>query len=205
MKKWVFHTVDSADICVLIEAKYKNGSTTVGTTSPQAAFRRNSLRPPLATYLTAALVTVTLLTGCSASNDLNRSPTSAPASPSTAPNSDAASWDAAGHGAAQVAGMKILRTWSRLQMPYEAWWADLGPLLSPEAREVYSYTDPANIPALGIIGKGIETNNDNPFVVTITFGTVKGKFGVDLSRTTIPGRWIGESIIFPGETSKLQG
>ena len=200
MKKWVFHTVDSADICVLIEAKYKNGSTTVGTTSPQAAFRRDSLRPPLATYLTAALVAVTLLTGCSASNNLNHSPATATASPSTTP-----SWGTAGHGAAQAAGVKILRTWSRPHMPYEAWWADLGPLLSPEARDVYSYTDPANIPALTINGKGVETNIDNPFVVTITFPTSKGKFGVDQSRTSIPGRWIGESVIFPGDTSKLQG
>ena len=210
MKKWNFHTVDSVDTYVSIEARYKSGLTTDGTTDPQAAFRRNSLRAPLTTYLTTVIVAVTLLTGCSASDDRKQSPTSATASPSTGPgldaaSSDAASWDTAGHGAAQAAGMKILRTWSHPQMAYEAWWAGLGPLLSPEARDVYAYTDPANIPALTITGKGIETNNDNPFVVTITFPTTKGKFGVDLSRTSIPGRWIGESIIFPGETSKLQG
>lgn len=101
--------------------------------------------------------------------------------------------------------MKVLRTWSRPKMAYEAWWADLKAQLSPEAQAVYAYTDPANIPALAINGEGVESNNDNPFVVTITFPTTKGKFGVDLSRTTIPGEWIGESIIFPGETSRLQG
>ncbi|MDQ3157301.1 MAG: hypothetical protein M3Q98_11330 [Actinomycetota bacterium] len=77
-------------------------------------------------------------------------------------------------------------------------------MLSIEAREVYEFTDPINIPALTITGKGVETNNDNPHVVTITFPTTKGNFGVDLSRTTRPGRWIGENIIFPDDTSRLQ-
>ena len=90
-------------------------------------------------------------------------------------------------------------------MAYEAWWKDLKGQLSPEAREVYEYTDPAEIPALKITGPGEESNNDNPHVVTITFPTTAGKFGVDLSRTEIPGTWIGESIIFPGEVSRLQG
>lgn len=90
-------------------------------------------------------------------------------------------------------------------MAYEAWWADLKPLLSPEARDTYSYTDPASVPTLKITARGTETNNDNPFLVTITFPTTSGKFGVDLSRTSIPGKWIGESIIFPGEASRLQG
>ena len=117
----------------------------------------------------------------------------------------AASWDAQGHSAAQTAGAKLLLTWSRPTMAYEAWWKDLKGQLSPEAREVYEYTDPAEIPPLKITGPGEESNNDNPHVVTITFPTTAGKFGVDLSRTEIPGTWIGESIIFPGEVSRLQG
>lgn len=90
-------------------------------------------------------------------------------------------------------------------MAYEAWWKDFKGLLSPEARQVYEFTDPANIPSLHITGPGVETNNDNPHLVTITFPTTAGKYGVDLSRTTIPGTWIAESIIFPGEPSSLQG
>ena len=114
-------------------------------------------------------------------------------------------WDTAGHEAAQRAAAKLLTTWARPTKAYEAWWKDLKPLLSPEAREVYEYTDPANIRALKITGPGVESNNDNPHVVTITFPTTDGKFGVDLSRTSIPGKWIGESVIFPGEVSRLQG
>ena len=90
-------------------------------------------------------------------------------------------------------------------MGYESWWANLEPLLSAEARDVYSYTDPASIPALKITEHGAETNNDNPFLVTITFGTTAGTFGVDLSRTSLNGKWIGESIIFPGGSSRMQG
>lgn len=89
-------------------------------------------------------------------------------------------------------------------MAYEPWWAELKPLLSPEGQEAYEYTDPAKIPALKLTGPVESSNDDNPHVVTISFATTKGKFGVDMSRTSIPGKWIGENIIFPGDTSRLQ-
>jgi hypothetical protein len=115
-----------------------------------------------------------------------------------------ATWDVASHTAAEQAAKKVLTTWSRPTLAYEQWWAELEPLLSPEGQESYAYTDPANIPALTITGPGVESNNDNPYVVTVTFPTNAGDFGVDLSRTGIPGTWIAENIIFPGDYSRLQ-
>lgn len=155
---------------------------------------------PLLRDVATVALTLSLLSACSAGDDGEHSPAAATVTPSKSPE-----WDSRGHSAAQAAGAKLLRTWSRSTMAYDAWWADLEPLLSPEARAVYSYTDPASIPALKITGDGAETNNDNPFLVTITFPTTKGRFGVDLSRTSLNGKWIGESIIFPGEYSRMQG
>ena len=164
-----------------------------GMTDPPAGRQRPT---KVVAVAAAVLLAGSLLTACSK----GESPKTIPSQAASA----AATWDAQGHAAAQAAAEKILRTWSRPEVSYQSWWADLKPLLSPEGQELYSYTDPANIPELKITGAGEESNNDNPHVVTITFPTSEGKFGVDLSRTSLQDDWIGESIIFPGESSRLQ-
>jgi hypothetical protein len=90
-------------------------------------------------------------------------------------------------------------------MAYEPWWAALKPLFSSSARESYSYTDPANVPPLKITGPGVVSETLSPYLVTVSFPTTEGTFGVDMSRTEIPGKWIAENIIFPGDSSRLQG
>lgn len=90
-------------------------------------------------------------------------------------------------------------------MAYEQWWAELKPLLSPEGRQSYEYTDPANIPELKISGPGVASSAGSPYLATVTFATNEGEFGVDLSRTAIAGKWTAENIIFPGDFSRLQG
>jgi outer membrane murein-binding lipoprotein Lpp len=181
----------------LIATRSKNGSTHAGTTDPPAAGRRASTKHLLA----AALVAAALLAGCTSQGGYKTSHTPPKTTAAKAP----ATWDAESHASAQKAAAKLLTTWSQPALSYEQWWADLKDLLSPEARESYSYTDPDTVPDIEITGRGVETNNDNPHVVTITFPTTHGLFGVDLSRSSLHGRWIGESIIFPGEASRLQG
>ena len=190
-------TANSRDTCALIATRSKNGSTHVGTTDPPAAEHKASPKHLLA----AVLVATALLAGCTSQGGHKTGHAPPPNTAAKAP----ATWDAESHTSAQKAAAKLLTTWSRPTLSYEQWWADLKGLLSPEARESYSYTDPDTVPAIKITGAGVETNNDNPYVVTITFPTTQGSFGVDLSRSSLHGRWIGESIIFPGESSRLQG
>ncbi|QGG39913.1 hypothetical protein [Aeromicrobium yanjiei] len=141
------------------------------------------------------------MSGCTSGDSDSDNPRTGATPP---PASPVATWDQQSHTAAELAANKLLMTWSRPTMAYEQWWAELKPLLSPEGQQKYAYTDPINIPKLKITGAGVESNNDNPHVVTITFPTTGGKFGVDLSRTSIPGRWVAENIIFPGDYSRLQ-
>ncbi len=89
-------------------------------------------------------------------------------------------------------------------MPYERWWAALKELLTPEAQESYSFTDPSRVPELSITGTPREESSGDPFVDTVYFRTDGGTFGVDLSRASVKARWMGESIIFPGGVSVLQ-
>lgn len=97
-----------------------------------------------------------------------------------------------------------MRTWARPDVPYKRWWADLKPLLSPEAEERYSYTDPQAIPPLKVLDGGTEASREDPYVDTVYFETSHGRFGVDVSRPRLDGEWIGESIIFPDGHSILQ-
>jgi hypothetical protein len=116
-----------------------------------------------------------------------------------------ATWDAASRTQAEKAAKKLLTTWARPTRAYQQWWADLKPLMSAAAQESYSYTDPANVPPLKITGPGVLSDSLSPYLVTVTFPTTEGEFGVDMSRTEIPGKWITENIIFPGDSSRLQG
>lgn len=98
----------------------------------------------------------------------------------------------------------ILAAWSRANLPYQRWWAGLRPLLTPEARASYAFTDPSRVPPLTIRGTPHESASVDPFVDTVYFDTASGRFGVDLSRSSMSARWLGESIIFPGGESVLQ-
>ena len=121
------------------------------------------------------------------------------------PASPAPSWDEASRASALAAAKKLLTTWARPTMAYELWWAALKPLFSSSAQESYAYTDPANVPPLKITGPGAVAESLSPYLVTVTFPTTEGDFGVDMARTEIPGQWIAENIIFPGDSSRLQG
>lgn len=123
----------------------------------------------------------------------------------TSPASPAPTWDEASRASALAAAETLLTTWARPSLAYEQWWADLKPLMSAAAQESYSYTDPANVPPLKITGPGVLSDSLSPYLVTVTFPTTEGEFGVDMARTEIPGTWITENIIFPGDSSRLQG
>lgn len=106
---------------------------------------------------------------------------------------------------AEKTARKVLTTWARPEVPYKRWWADLEPLLSPEARDDYSYTDPTVIPALKIRGAGVEDSGPyDPWVATFYYPTSAGRFGVDLARSHQDGKWRAYSIVFPGQPSQRQ-
>lgn len=76
--------------------------------------------------------------------------------------------------------------------------------MSPEAAEDYSYTDPANIPALLITGEAEEEPEPyDPNVTTFYYETSEGRFGVDVARSP-DGQWRAFSIIFPDGESLRQ-
>lgn len=145
----------------------------------------------------AALVLLALAAGCTDSPS-----TGAPPEASATTTSATDDGDRAG---AERAARRVLQAWARPQLPYAEWWADLEPLLRPEAREEYSYTDPAVVPALKIAGPGNEDSEPyDPYVTAFYFETNEGRFGVDVARDSIGGPWLAYSIIFPDGVSQRQ-
>lgn len=103
------------------------------------------------------------------------------------------------------AARAVLTAWARPDQPYDRWWAALQPLLTEDAQESFSFTDPATIPSLTITGPATESENaGDPYVATFYFPTDGGRFGVDIARSPDGGPWRAFSIIFPGGESQRQ-
>ncbi len=177
------------DVCRTTGSKTGSGSTPTRSTNGS----ESATTPRRGTELAVAVLAATLLVGCS--ND------STPPEPSPRPTQTTPDGDRA---AAERAARTTLETWARPTLPYDRWWKDLEPLLTPEAAEDYAETDPANIPALRITGRAVERAEPyDPNVTTFYFETTEGTFGVDVARSP-GGPWRAFSIVFPGISSMRQ-
>jgi hypothetical protein len=152
----------------------------------------------------AAVVMLTILgafAGCTSGAS------SAPAKP--APRSDAA---AASDSPSPIftptapastplgAGERVWAAFSHRGLPYDAWWAQLKPLLSEAARAVYVYDDPRNIPSMRITAKihlAAKPPAEARYTADVLVPTSKGVFGLDLERHTIGSTWLLYAIKFP--------
>jgi hypothetical protein len=98
------------------------------------------------------------------------------------------------------AGERVWAAFSQRGLTYDAWWAQLRPLLSDSARAVYRYDDPRNIPSMTITDK-IHVAAKAParprYTAEIIVATSKGRFGLDLERHTLKSRWLLYAIKFP--------
>lgn len=100
-----------------------------------------------------------------------------------------------------AAARTALQTWARPDLPYDQWWAELEPLLSPQGRQDYAATDPAVVPQLEITGKGrLETEHVDTSA-TVWFSTSAGRYGVRLARQTSTHPWLMARIYFPTSPS----
>lgn len=170
------------------------------------------LAPALAALLAACGGTDTPETGeRSATATVSASASSAPSSaaPSTSPSAPAAptsSSPATVKGTDMTksvdAATRIFTTWSNRKLDYDAWWAQLEPLLSPAAQRAYANTDPANIPPLKIKGKlkelpGGVPNTTAGLATYVAIPTDKGQFKIALERTEEGAPWVMLGLEFP--------
>ncbi|GAA4676535.1 hypothetical protein [Nocardioides nanhaiensis] len=184
-------------------------------TDPAGARRAlTTPRSPLARWggavlalLLVALVVILLVFGDSLFGDGNDDEAAGPEpaapseSASLAPEDDPE--PAAVRQVATVA-TTVLETWARPDTPYEAWWRDLAPLLTPAGRQAYEFTSPAGLPRLGELTlDGVEVHGPGSTATVYVRAAGDGdrRYGVDLSRRGAGSRWLAQRIVFPGTES----
>lgn len=170
-------------------------------------------------------VTLVMLTGCSGEQGLNPSEatrsaasaaptsvgTSSPPVPTPTPIPSGVveehgglvetftepAWDQASRAAVLDAAVVALAAFARPDVPYEQWWAEVGPLMSVQAQVDYQYVDPANVPARAVTGVPVLVDEASASVAGVEVPTDVGTYTVTLSRTDAGAGWLVERISPP--------
>ena len=98
------------------------------------------------------------------------------------------------------AGQRAWAAFSHRGLSYDAWWAQLRPLLSEAARAVYVYDDPRKLPSMKLTQKlhlAAKAPAEAKYTAEVVVPTSKGVFALDLERHTIKSRWLLYAIKFP--------
>ncbi len=101
-------------------------------------------------------------------------------------------WDEDSRTAALDAARAAMVAWARPDLPFERWWAQLAPGLSPQAQEVLRWTDPGNIPVRAI-GDPAMAFDESVWVAWVVFDTDAGNWWVLVSRQP-DSSWLVERI-----------
>lgn len=157
----------------------------------------------------AALLGAALLTGCAAT--AADPPAAAPTSSATSsPSSTSSAPPPADHienatpfpstapdGARTAADLSLAAMTAFVDHSLDAdrWFTYLAPYLSPQAREAWAYTDPAEIPARQIVGAPTVLS-EGPYLAETQQATDAGVYALLLSRAD-DGQWQVEQITPP--------
>lgn len=106
-------------------------------------------------------------------------------------------WDQASTAAVLNAAMVAMQAFARPDVPYEQWWAEVGPLLSPQAQIDYQYVDPVNVPAHAVTGDPVLVDDASASVAGVQVPTDVGPYVVTLSRADVDASWVVERITPP--------
>jgi hypothetical protein len=155
------------------------------------------------TLAVALLVVLGATAGCATpagktpeSGSAAKSSPSAPASPTASPMFT----PTAPAGTPLGSGERVWAAFSNRSLAYDAWWAQLKPLLSEAAQAVYVYDDPSKIPAMKPTGKihlAAKAPDQPRYTVEVLVPTDKGQWGLDLERRTLTSKWLLYAIKFP--------
>lgn len=106
-------------------------------------------------------------------------------------------WDEDSRQAATAAATAAMATFARPDLGYDAWWAQLEPLLAAQAAELYAYVDPANIPAHRVTGAASLIDEASAYVANVAVPTDAGTYTVVLSRPDGASPWLATRFVPP--------
>lgn len=107
-------------------------------------------------------------------------------------------WDEAGRTAAVDTGAKAMALYARPGVGAEAWIGDLRRLLTPDALEAYTGTDPSQVPARAVTGPGrIIADPTDGYGCHVLVPTDAGEYDVQLVRSGASSPWKVARIAVP--------
>lgn len=103
-------------------------------------------------------------------------------------------WDETSRQSVVAAAETAMRAFARPDLDYETWWAELEPLLTPQAAEDYAYVDPANIPVREVTGQGTIIDDTSAYVAQVEVPTDAGRYWLILNRQDADAPWLVSRI-----------
>lgn len=97
---------------------------------------------------------------------------------------------------------KAMGAFVQRELPYDEWWKNFSPYLSPDGTYAFEYTDPRNVPASKVTGSGQVSAAPSATSITVLVPTDIGQYQVTLDRRvedgTPPGPWLVDNLTPPG-------
>lgn len=104
-------------------------------------------------------------------------------------------WDAQRRDDATEAAETAMLAFARPNANQKAWWKRLGPLLTEDARQDYSYVDTAQIPVKKVTGPTEIVDDDSSYVAKVRVPTNIGDYAVVV--TWKDGEWLVNELTPP--------
>lgn len=103
-------------------------------------------------------------------------------------------WNETSRQSVVAAAETAMRAFARPDLDYDTWWAELEPLLTPQATEDYAYVDPANIPVREVTGQGTIIDDTSAYVAQVEVPTDAGRYWLILNRQDADAPWLVSRI-----------
>ena len=105
--------------------------------------------------------------------------------------------DAASSAASVDLAQRAMTAFARPAVDEQAWFTELAPLLTPDARSAYYGTNPAEVPAHAVTGLGRAEDSPSAFLAYVVVPTDVGEYRVLLSREGGDTGWLVEELTPP--------
>lgn len=105
-----------------------------------------------------------------------------------------ATWDDDVRQAAREAATAAVNAFADVDRSADAWWKNLSPLLTPQARAVYEDVDPRNVPVREVTGAAKVTDESSTLLTEVEVPTDAGAYTVMLVRADGGSPWLAEQI-----------
>jgi hypothetical protein len=105
-----------------------------------------------------------------------------------------AAWNDAVRTAARDAARATMTAFAATDRTAAAWWDELKPLLTPQARPIYQDVDPRLVPVTEVTGEPKVTDETSTLLAEVAVPTDIGAYTVLLTRADGAAPWLAEQI-----------